>query len=267
MNIEELLAGKLVSSIWFMKSLCLAVSPLLYIAPDRVSSSDAYARRFRGPLGRWHLGVQRDAILSMLAPWPQAAVLDVGGGHGQYAEDLVANRYRLTVLGSDPETSHRIAPLVSSGKCQFEVGHFLKLPHDDRSFEGVVSMRQLSHLADWETFLAELCRVAKHAVIIDFPVIRSFNFASRLLFPLKRKIENDTTRPFIVFDEKQVIEVLRRQGFVPTDRMPQFFLPMALHRLIRWVPPIQLLEWIFRCIGMTRRFGSPVILRAERAPV
>lgn len=249
------------------KSLCLAVAPLLYSAPDRVSSTDAYARRFRGALGRWHLGVQRDAILHMVVLWPQAAVLDVGGGHGQYAEDLVANRYRLTVLGSDPETSHRIAPLVSSGKCHFEVGHFFKLPHDDRSFEVVVSFRQLSHLAEWELFLAELCRVAKHAVIIDFPVIRSCNFASHLLFRIKRKIENDTTRPFIVFDEKKVVEALRRQGFVPTGRVPQFFLPMALHRLIRWAPPVRLLEWIFRELGMTRLFGSPVILRAERALV
>ena len=59
---------------------------------DVETSSDAYARRFAGGVGRFFLGRQRDAVLALLAPFPRARVLDVGGGHGQLTGPLVVER-------------------------------------------------------------------------------------------------------------------------------------------------------------------------------
>ncbi|MBP7276039.1 MAG: methyltransferase domain-containing protein [Kiritimatiellae bacterium] len=247
------------------KSVLWAVVPLCRpAAPDLVSSSDAYALRFRGGVGKWHLDVQRKTLLRMLAPRPGVTVLDVGGGHGQYAKDLIDLRYDLTILGSEPQSAPRIAPLVSEGKCRFVTGHFLNLPQADRSFDTVVSIRQFSHMENWEGFLSELCRVAERAVIFDAPVSRSFNIASRLLFSIKRRIENRTTRPFAVRSEQEIVDALGRSGFSVTGRAPQFFFPMALHRLVRWAPLVRMVEGLCRVAGLTRMFGSPVIFRAER---
>ena len=54
-------------------------------APDVETASDDYAARFAGPVGAWMLQVQERAVLELIAPWPGASVLDVGGGHAQLA--------------------------------------------------------------------------------------------------------------------------------------------------------------------------------------
>src|SRR5262245_53053861 len=47
---------------------------------DVATSSADYARRFAGGVGAWFLEVQAKATVELLAPWPGASVLDVGGG-------------------------------------------------------------------------------------------------------------------------------------------------------------------------------------------
>ncbi|MGB3514268.1 MAG: hypothetical protein WBA93_34670 [Microcoleaceae cyanobacterium] len=48
------------------------------------TSSDDYASRFAGNIGAWLLKIQEEATLKMLAPHPNAKILDVGGGHFSY---------------------------------------------------------------------------------------------------------------------------------------------------------------------------------------
>ena len=57
---------------------------------DIETSNDDYATRFCGKVGAWMLGMQERGVLKLLAAAvPRgAAVLDVGGGHGQLAEPL-----------------------------------------------------------------------------------------------------------------------------------------------------------------------------------
>src|SRR3972149_2530813 len=50
---------------------------------DVETSSEAYARRFAGPVGEFFLEVQAAATLDLLRPWPGSSLLEVGGGHGQ----------------------------------------------------------------------------------------------------------------------------------------------------------------------------------------
>ena len=67
---------------------------------DADTATDAYASRFSGPVGEWFLEVQRRIVLDLLAPWPHASVLDLGGGHAQIAGSLVEAGYRVMVAGS-----------------------------------------------------------------------------------------------------------------------------------------------------------------------
>jgi len=232
--------------------------------PDVVSSSDSYALRFRGAIGAWQLGVQNRVLMRLLDKKTCHTVLDVGGGHGQYTDDLIGRGHHLTVLGSAPETVHRIRRQVEAGACRFETGDFMQLPYGDREFDCVVSIRQLAHVDDPAGFLAELCRVARHAVIVDFPSRFSFNALSGLLFPLKLLLENKSTRPYTVFPESRLEAILSAQGFRVTGRCPQFCTPMVFHRVVRWVALIRGIEQLCSRLGLTRWFGSPILLRAER---
>jgi ubiquinone/menaquinone biosynthesis C-methylase UbiE len=251
---------------------CLQHLPLLVAStvaswragPDVVSSSDSYALRFRGAIGAWQLGVQNRVLMRLLDKKTCHTVLDVGGGHGQYTDDLIGRGHHLTVLGSAPETVHRIRRQVEAGACRFETGDFMQLPYGDREFDCVVSIRQLAHVDDPAGFLAELCRVARHAVIVDFPSRFSFNALSGLLFPLKLLLENKSTRPYTVFPESRLEAILSAQGFRVTGRCPQFCTPMVFHRVVRWVALIRGIEQLCSRLGLTRWFGSPILLRAER---
>jgi len=230
---------------------------------DVETSSEAYARRFAGAIGAYFLEVQARTTLELLAPWPGTRVLDVGGGHGQLTGPLVDAGYEVTVLGSDPSCRGRVSRFVEDGRARFETGDLLRLPYPDRSFAAVVSYRLLPHLDDWQGFVRELCRVAEQAVLVDYPTTRSVNAFSRPFFGIKRGVEGDT-RPFTVFRDRDVEGAIAAAGFRPTARRPEFLFPMALHRAAGLAWASRALESLGRGLGLTRTFGSPVILRAER---
>jgi SAM-dependent methyltransferase len=230
---------------------------------DLESSSDAYARRFAGPVGEWFLAVQARVTLDLLAPWPRASVLDVGGGHAQLTGPLVDAGHAVTIYGSDPVCAARVRPWVDDGRARFAAGDLLHAPWPDRSFDVVIAYRMLPHVLDWQAFVAELARLARVAVIVDYPTLRSVNALSGATFGMKKGVEGDT-RPFRVFRDGDVTAAMRRAGFLPTGRRPQFLLPMALHRALRLAPVSQLAEGMARILGLTHALGSPVILRAER---
>ena len=230
---------------------------------DVESSSEQYARRFAGPVGAFFLEAQARATLAALRPWPGARVLDVGGGHAQTAGPLVAAGYELTVYGSTPVCAARLKPWLQAGQARFEHGDLLALPFADRSFDAVLCYRLLPHVGHWPELLAELCRVAGRAVVVDYPTRRSVNAVAEAFFGLKKRVEGDT-RPYTVFDDAEVEGALRAHGFAPSGRFAQFFWPMALHRALRSAGLARALEGLAAALTLTRRFGSPVILRAER---
>jgi 2-polyprenyl-3-methyl-5-hydroxy-6-metoxy-1,4-benzoquinol methylase len=232
-------------------------------AADVETSSDAYARRFSGEVGAWFLDVQARVTLEMMTPWPQARVLDVGGGHGQLTGPLVDAGYDVTVAGSDETCRHRVREWVDAGRARFDVADLLHLPYPDRAFGVVLSYRLLPHVDDWRRLLAELGRVAEHAVLVDYPTSRSVNAAAEPLFEVKKGVEGDT-RPFTVFRDREVRDALAAAGFRVTGRRGQFALPMALHRAVGRAGLSRVLEGAARGLGLTGLLGSPVILRAER---
>lgn len=232
---------------------------------DVDSSTDRYARRFTGAIGRWFLEVQTGITLEALAGLPPGStVLDVGGGHAQVAPPLIAAGYRVTVAGSDRSCGERLRPWTSTGRCRFDVVDLQHLPYDDASFDAVLCYRLLAHSVNWTRLVGELCRVAAHRVILDYPARRSVNIISRRLFDLKRSIEGVTTRQFALYGRREVAEAFEAAGFQVAEERPQFLLPMVLYRLARSVRFARAAEWPGRRTGLTRVLGSPVIVRADR---
>ncbi len=230
---------------------------------DIETSSDGYAARFAGPAGEWMLRVQ-ETITAALLPAPDAVtVLDVGGGHGQLVRPLCRRGYVVTVVGSDESCRNRIADLVEKGQCGFMAGNVVELPFPDQSFDIVMSFRLLPHCAAWPVLIRELCRVARASVIVDYPTSEGLNAIAPALFGAKKKLEGNT-REWRMFRHVEIVEEFAKHGFVPERRIPQFFLPMVLHRMLKCPRLSAGLEAICRGLGLTRRWGSPVILRMDR---
>ncbi len=230
---------------------------------DVETSSDGYAARFAGPVGAWLLGMQEAATVDLLAGVSGRRVLDVGGGHGQLVGPLLRRGYEVTVFGSAASCAGRIRALLDGVRCRFEAGDLLDLPFPARSFDIVLGYRLLPHVSRWIRLVAELTRVADRAVLVDFPTGASLNALTPGLFGVKRRLEGNT-RPYTVFREGAVVAAFAEYGFRLTGRRPEFALPMVLHRVLGAPALSDRAEAICRRLGLTERWGSPVIVRMER---
>jgi Methyltransferase domain len=231
--------------------------------PDLETSSPEYAERFRGAVGAFFLEVQSRTLLDLLAPWPAADVLDVGGGHAQTAGTVVASGRKLTVAGSGDAARVRLDRLLPPGSFGFERCDLLALPFPDRSFDVTLAFRLIPHVRRWTVLIGELCRVTRHAVIVDYPDWRSFNVVSAVFFGWKKAVERNT-RPFQCFHAAEIRGAFARHGFTSPIARGQFFLPMALHRAVGSAGITRFLEGASGVLGLTGAFGSPVILRVVR---
>lgn len=231
---------------------------------DIGTSSDDYASRFSGGVGRWFLETQARLTLDLLRELAVgASILDVGGGHAQIAPQLIDAGYQVTVVGSDPICAARLEPWTSSGRCRFEVANLRALPYPDGAFDAVVCFRLLPHSVSWNGLIGELCRVARRSVVLDYPSVRSANIWSACLFELKRGIELNT-RKFILFTPSEIHTAFADRGFVIRKERPQFLLPMVLHRWAGRSTLSRVAEAPGRLLGLTRWFGSPIVVRADR---
>ncbi|CTQ32702.1 class I SAM-dependent methyltransferase [Jannaschia rubra] len=226
---------------------------------DAAASTDLYARRFAGPTGEWMLRMQTDAILSLLDGRPVASVLDMGGGHAQVAPPLARAGHDVTVLISGANAGARLS--AARGSFKVTSGDLMAAPFADRSFDAVVSMRMMAHVADWPKYLAELCRMARDTVIVDFPLDGAGGRLGQRLFGAKRLVERGTRR-YRLIGRDEVTEVLARHGFDADAHVGQFVLPMALHRMVHKAPLSAVAERVLR--PLAPRIGNPVILRAVR---
>ena len=232
---------------------------------DISTSSDDYASRFTGAVGHWFIETQTRTTMDLLNALPVgSSVLDVGGGHAQITPSLIEAGYVVTVAGSDPVCSARLRPWLGQGRCRFQVADLRTLPYADRSFDAVVCFRLLPHSVAWRRLIRELCRVARHSVLIDYPSVRSANAISEHFFKLKRKIELNTRR-FMTFTPREIRQAFRDNGFIVRAERPQFLVPMVLHRLANRASLSKAVELPGRVLGLTRWLGSPIIVRADRS--
>ncbi len=231
---------------------------------DVETSSEDYARRFSGSVGRWFLDLQAQITLDLLRDLPAgASVLDVGGGHAQLTGPLLGAGFNVLVAGSDPSCAARLAPWREHRRLRFEVVDLGALPYSAQAFDAVLCFRLLPHSVAWASLVGELCRVARRAVVVDYPSSRSVNIIADRLFRLKRGIERDT-RPYAVFQPAAVRAAFAERGFEVRHERPQFLLPMVLHRWLGRAELARVLELPGRLTGLRRILGSPVIVRADR---
>jgi SAM-dependent methyltransferase len=229
--------------------------------PDLDSSTDRYALRFAGPAGAYLLQVQTALVLDLVRPWPGARVLDVGGGHAQLAPPLLEAGYDVTVLASCDGALERIRRTVPAVRTA--VGDLYAPPFEPMAYDVVVAVRMMAHMREWRRFVAGLCRVARQAVVVDFPTPTGVNAFAPLLFPAKRYLERDT-RHFATMGRRAVRREFALNGFHSDAARPQFLLPLVVHRLLNRPAVSRAMESAGDLTLLRPLLGSPVIMRAVR---
>jgi ubiquinone/menaquinone biosynthesis C-methylase UbiE len=229
--------------------------------PDIDTASESYAHRFAGAAGRYLLAEQDAAVGTVLAGWRGESVLDVGGGHAQLTPLLLERARDVVVLGSEASSLARVRR--RHPRCVTATGDLLALPFADRRFDLVVAVRLLPHVRNWPRLVAELCRVARSTVVVDYPRAVGFNGLTPIFFPLKKWLEGNT-RHYRNFRDSEVDDVLRACGFEPRRRHAEFLLPMVVHRRLHGSAALRTLERLARSVRLTPMLGSPVVLRADR---
>jgi len=236
-------------------------------APDIDSSTEDYAMRFSGPVGRYLLKVQNKAVLELVTAAASKNILEAGGGHAQLAPVISEHVSNYTVTGSSPECSKLLKGLIASNKVNFNLGNLLDLPHRDNQFDTVLSIRMLPHLGNWELFIDELCRVSSDTVIVEYPELLSCNIIGRPFFAVKKAVEKNT-RPYRLFRLDEIAKEFERNGFELVEVKKQLALPLALHRLagnlLESATPSRIAEAIAQSLGITKLVGSPVVLRFKK---
>ncbi len=227
---------------------------------DIETSSEGYAQRFSGNVGRWMLKKQADIVVDLLKKCNAEALLDVGGGHAQLTQPLIDNGYNVTVHGSADICRTRIQEFLDQNQCQFVCAPMFELPFSDGHFDTVICIRLLTHCNRWEELVRELCRVAQRNIIIDYPSAKSLNaLVSGKIFAFKKKLEGNT-RTWRLFRKKELQEAFAKHGFTYVREVKQYFLPMVFHRTLRCPRISSALEGICQLLGLTHLWGSPSIM-------
>ncbi|NNE07353.1 MAG: class I SAM-dependent methyltransferase [Gemmatimonadetes bacterium] len=221
------------------------------------TASDAYAGRFAGDTGAWMLDRQFELVHAALRETGASTVLDVGGGHAQLAPRLAAEGFRVTVAVSAEEALSRLrgAPVETV------VAPLDDLPFESAAFDAVICVRLLCHTEGWRGLLAELARIARRGLVVDYPVRDGWQRAGPLLFSWKRRIEK-TTHPWIQFTHVEIEEALALSEYVVQSREGQFALPMVLHRILKNAEVSVRCERACLRWGMMRNQAGPVVALA-----
>lgn len=221
--------------------------------------------RFSGPIGRLLAETQEAQIAAFLSPLEGRRIVDVGTGTGRAAIALA--RRGATVTGVDAsaemlQVAERRAR-EAGASVTFSRGDAHRLEFADRSFDAVVCLRVLMHTPDWRISLHELCRVAASRVVIDYPSRRSaasIEAATRHLASwFMPRIE-----AYRVFGPSAIRRALADEGFRIVSAHHQFVLPIALHRRVGSEKWTRRFEGALARVGLTRMFGSPITIVAER---
>jgi ubiquinone/menaquinone biosynthesis C-methylase UbiE len=234
-----------------------------YADPAMAESFDAM--RFGGPIGRLLSESQDEVLTAFLAPIAGRRILDVGTGTGRAAIALALKGGVVTGVDASEEmlTVARRRAADAGAAVTFDRGDAHRLGYADRSFDAVVCLRVLMHTPGWRESLAELCRVARERVVIDYPALVS---AAAIQAVARRGVAaaGGRVEAYRVFTDRAVREVLERCGYRVLDRHRQFVLPIALHKRLGSVAATERIEGALARLGLRSLVGSPVTLVAER---
>jgi 2-polyprenyl-3-methyl-5-hydroxy-6-metoxy-1,4-benzoquinol methylase len=232
---------------------------------DAAMASQFDAARFGGPIGALLAETQARVLTDFAQVMPGMSVLDVGTGTGRAALTLAAAGARVTGVDASCEMLRvaRERALLQPHPIMFTPADAHALPFHDGSFDVAVSLRVLMHTPDWRRCVAELCRIASRAVIIDYPALGSVaalqSGARRVAALMGARVE-----AYRVFSDRTIRKELARHGFVVQRTHRQFVLPIALHKRLGSRRLTDSVEAGLRSIGLLNLVGSPVTVLAVR---
>ena len=221
--------------------------------------------RFSGPIGRLIAASQEEVIARFLAPVSGRTILDVGTGTGRAAIALARRGGVVTGVDASAEmlaVARRTAGAARVG-VTFARGDAHRLAFAAGSFDAVICLRVLMHTPDWRRSLAELCRVARDRVVIDYPALAS----AALLQSVARRVAQRAgarVEAYRVFSDASVRAALGTSGFRIVGMHRQFVLPIALHKRLNSESATRRIERVLARVGFNGLLGSPVTLVAER---
>lgn len=240
--------------------------------PGRASvfHEPGYARRYDedrygGGFGRWLRRWETDRFREMIGEG-RREVLDAGGGTGKLGLGLSDAAGSTTVCDVSLPMLRRCRTRARASEVELRMvaADLEALPFGDRAFEVVVCSRVLMHLDDWKAGLADLCRVARRQLVLDFPATGSVAGIDSFV---KRAFGRGKEGPRAAYRTFRVSEVrhqLERQGFVVERTDRSFALPHFLHRRLDRPDLSRAMEaWLARS-GLARVLGSPVTMKAAR---
>ena len=235
----------------------------VYADPATATTFDD--RRFGGPIGDLIATDQAATLRAFAGPVAGRRVLDVGTGTGRAALLFAKGGAAVTALDASTEmlAVGRRRAAAEGADVRFLRGDAHALGFADRSFHVAVCLRVLMHAPSWEQCVKELCRVADHLVIVDYPSAQSL----AKLQSLGRSAVHTLgvrTEPYRVLADRQVAEAFARHGFQVRSVRRQFVLPIALHKAINSRGFTVRCESALDRLGLLERFGSPVTIAAER---
>jgi ubiquinone/menaquinone biosynthesis C-methylase UbiE len=232
---------------------------------DRSVAEGFDALRFSGPVGRHLAEVQEALLIEALAPQPGRSIVDVGTGTGRAAIGLAG--HGASVLGLDASAEmlavarERATGLRAPVVWGLADAHHL--PLDNRSVDAAVCLRVLMHAIDWQQCVAELCRVARWRVVVDFPARRS---AAALESQMRRTRQRfgANVEAYRVLAERDVRTTLASHGFRVVMIRRQFVLPIAFHKRVASFRVTLWIERVLASLGVLHVLGTPVTVVAER---
>jgi SAM-dependent methyltransferase len=235
----------------------------VYADPAMAEAFDGL--RFSGPIGQLIARTQEQVIAGFLDPIERRTVLDVGTGTGRAAIALARRGARVTGVDASAEmlAVGQRRSREAGVDVTFVPGDAHGLAFADRSFDAVVCLRVLMHTPDWRMSLAELCRVARDRVVFDYPALWS---VAALQAAGRRAAQTfgAHVEAYRVFRASAVATALAGNGFRVAGEHRQFVLPIALHKKINSETVTGRIEGVMSRAGLTRLFGSPVTVVAER---
>jgi len=209
--------------------------------------------RYGGAAGKWVIDLEKQLFSALgVKAGKLSRVLDIGSGTGKLSAVaksslLVGLDRRLPMLLVSRKSMETPHPLI--------LGDAQRLPFVNNSFDLVLASRLLLHLPDWQSMVSESCRVARIAVLLDFPTSPSLAALEPRFWSSLRG--SSALPPHKIFTFGQVRNAFEISGFTCEELHKGLLLPYRFHRRLGKPRLSQFLEGIAKKTRLTSLFGSP----------